>query len=215
MCSQNSLLLKVIRCNDSLRDDAIGFSKTILYRNDAVFHIDSSSTSNKYYENIPGGKYKVKYQTFFSSEMSSEISIPDKKADWPFFKINLCIDIINPSIYKKSQNLFFAKIKNGEKILIKYSYAGCFNSGVDSITILKNKDKLYLLHNNRRRKIKQKELTYLTDFEIEMRNLLPVNFFSTGNSRNTITYNGETFSFDEPSGFWSGYDYLKKRLKLR
>lgn len=212
--SQNNLLLKVVRCNDSLNNDAFGFSKTILYRNDVIFHIDSSATSNKYYNDIPGGKYKVKYQTFFSSEMSNEITIPDKKADWPFFEIQVCIDQISRDIFNKPQNLFLSKIRNGEKILIECFYSGCFSSGSDSIVVIKNNDKLYLAYGKKKRKAKRKDLNYLINFETEIRNLLPVDFFSTANSRTKITYNGEIFEFDEPSGFWGGFDYLKKKLKF-
>jgi hypothetical protein len=212
--SQNQLAINLVHCKDTVNDDVFGFGEVVVYRDDSLFATDKSSYAIKFFDNVPDGKYKVKYKTFFNTQMSKEVLI-SKKHESTFYDLNLCIDKPDDSIYSKTDNLFLRRIKNGEHISVIYSFAGCFNSGSDSLVILKKNNKLYLSYKNRQRKIKKRELDYFFQFETEMRNVLPLNFISTGNSLNTLSYNGEIFMLDEPSGFWSGFDYLKKQLKLK
>ncbi|AWA31041.1 hypothetical protein HYN48_13640 [Flavobacterium magnum] len=211
--SQNSLSINLIHCKTD-NDSNFGFDDITIYRNDSIYKTLSFKDFT-YLENIESGIYKAKYKTFFGENVSKEIVIPNKEGNSSIYEMNLCIDIMSDSLAKRNLNLAFNRIENGEKINLKYTFSGCFNSGKDSLAIVKKKGNLYLIYKNRKRKIKRSELVFLINYEKELRSVLPVTFSSTGGGINTLEYNDEIYSLPEPSSFWSGFEYLKEKLRLK
>ena len=100
---------------------------------------------------------------------------------------------------------------------IIHNYSGCFNHGGDKITVRRKKNKFYLIFNDIERKLKNKELDYFKDYEIELINLdnKYSNSMCTAFSQNIIEYDNHKFEYSESCPKWSGFEELKNKLKLK
>jgi len=210
--SQNSLTVNLLHCKNLENNDIYGFNEIVLYKNDSIYKTDKSSSEFKFFENMPEGKYKIKYNNFFGDLISESFVLDNKK---PEYTIDLCIDKISYQTKAEAKNLFIQRIQNGEVILINCHYSGCFASSSHQMTITKRKNKLYLSYNKiKNRKLSNKDISSLMNYEIELRNIKQAGYMSTANEFNEIKYNDEIFAF-KINAFWSGFGNLKKDLKIK
>jgi hypothetical protein len=63
--------------------------------------------------------------------------------------------------------------------------------------------------------LKTNEVEAIVKYETELRNLPEVTFLSTLSGLNEISFNGEKFTYFEPSIFWRGYGILEMSLRLK
>ncbi len=177
--------------------------------NDSIITEFKNFTSS---HDLPDGKYRVEYKTYFGWKSTESFLLFDKT---PFY-LDFCIDEINTKpidIY----NLGIDSIKDGEIIEITHNYAGCFSSGGEKITITRNKNKYFLNYNNIKRKLKNREINFLKTYEVELINLdtnEPLTM-CTAFSQNIIQYGTHKFEYSESCPKWSGFNDLKKKLKLK
>lgn len=209
--SQNSLTVTILHCKDLDDTYVFGFDEIVLYKNDSIYKIDNSNIEVKFFENLPEGKYNIKYKTFFGEVVSESFDLNSKK---PTHSVDLCIDELKKEIRNETKNLFIHRLKNDESIITSCNYSGCFSGSSHQMTITKKNDKLYLTYNGINKKLNKNEISRLTDYEMELRNLKEANFMSTSNQSNEMKYKEEIISF-KINPFWSGFQNLKNGLNLK
>jgi hypothetical protein len=205
--SQNKLSIDIKDCNSG--ENNYYYNSFELFKNDTLF---KKFEGNQFIENLSQGKYYIIYNTYFGKEKTDYFELNDD-----FFKNEkeLCVNFLNDSIKNQFTNtLFFDKIKNNEKIEVKIQFSGCFKSGKDEIVFFKKGNKLFCNYNNKKRKIKDKELGLLREFEMEIRSFIPTGSVSTGNTFYKIKYNQQLIEFTDVGGIWNGFDLILKSLNI-
>lgn len=186
-----------------------------VYENEYKIIFNDSLTTEfntKTSHNLPDGKYRIEYKTFFGWKTTNSFLLFDKSTYFLIF----CIDKVD-SIPIDIYNLGIDSIKDGEVLEIIHNYSGCFTSGGEKITIRRIKNKYVLIYNNITRKLKKREIDYLKTYEVELINLKtnePLRMCTTF-SQNTIQYENHTFTYSENCPKWNGFEELKSKLKLQ
>ena len=207
--SQKILSVELIDCRKNQMNITCcdGFN---LYKNDSLF---KEYKSSEVIQNLKLGKYQVKYRTYFGNAKTDFFYLDNSYVN----QKKLCVNILNDSIKQTFKNkLFFDKIKNGEKIEIKYKYSGCFIGEKDSILISKNNNKVYFIHRKIKKELKLNQIKILRNFEMEMKSFnVNDDIISTANDIYEIKYNDDIFIFEDVSIEWDGFSFLKKALKIK
>lgn len=209
--AQNNLAVKFQRTYSDHGADLLISEITIL-RDNQLFKKIEGPNAFVLYESVPDGKYSFEYANIFGETIKKEFSIPNSKKSLNQSEVLLYADKLQDSIPK---DLFIQKIKNDEKIVVKFRFSGCYSGRKDSLTIFKSNNDLYVLHKRKKRKLKTDEIEFLMQYENELKHLKEVSFASTANGINEVIYNSERLYYVEPSVYWGGFDLLKKKLKLK
>lgn len=212
LSAQNNLTVQFFKKDCSDCETTFLVKELTILKDDQIFKKIDQPNSFAFYESVPDGKYSFRYTNIFGEAIDKEIVLPNNTNSLNGLEIALYVDKLQDSI---PTDLVIQKIKNDEKIAIKFRFSGCFNSGKDSLIISKNKDQLYVLHKRKKRKLKPHEIEFLMKYENELKHLKEAGFASTANGINEVIYNSEKLYYVEPSIYWGGYDLLKKRLKLK
>jgi len=184
-----------------------GVSGFSLYRNDSLYR-----KCNGFYlfDSIPDGRYYIEYDTYFGKR-KSESQYIDKNTFLPSFDV--CVDELPEDIRKTTTNLFIDNLKDGEVLPMYRRYSGCFNySNVDSLAVKKDNGNYYIIRNKKRRKLNQKQIDILRDFEIQMRNIKESHYYSTAWCDTYIGSGKDVITYGAPMGDWEGYEYLLIQL---
>lgn len=184
--------------------------KLLIYKDGALFKQINYPRFDLFSGEVPSGKYTFQYTNVFQEVIRKKIVLAKKNG--PVQEVILYADELQDSIPK---NLFFQRIKNGQKIVIKLGVSGCFASDKDSLIVYKEKNNFFLVYNKRRRELKPKDICFLMKYENELRHLKKTNFMSTGNGTDEIIFNSEKIVYVEPSMYWDGFRILKAKLKLK
>lgn len=209
--AQNKLVVQLERSSSDY-DASFLVNELTIFKDNQIFKKIKSPSSFAFYDTISNGLYSFQYINIFGENVGKSVLIKENENDFKEINVALYVDKLQDSIPK---NLFVQKINNGERIVFKFDFSGCFNSGKDSLIISKSKNDLYVLYKRRNRKLKPKEIEYVAEYENELRHLKEASFGSTLNGFNEVIYNSEKLFYVEPSVFWNGYNVLKKRLKLK
>jgi hypothetical protein len=205
--SQNKLYISFNLCKIESNFISYGNEYRLFFNDSIVQKFENEDTHNLF-----DGKYRVEYKTYYG--WKSTLSFLLKNNDT--YYLDLCLDVLNPEpidIY----NVGINSIKDGEVLIIIHNYSGCFNHGGDKIIVRRKKNKFYVIFNDIERKLKNKELDYFENYEIELINLN--NEFSkamcTAFSQNIIEYGNFKFEYSESCPKWFGFQELKNNLKLK
>jgi hypothetical protein len=207
LLAQNSLSISFNICKTKENITSYDNEYRIIY-NDSIVTKFNTETSH----NLPDGKYRVEYKTYFGWKTTDSFLLFDKAS----YYLDFCIDDINNQpieIY----NLGIDSIRNGEELVITHNYSGCFNSGGEKIIIKRIENKFILLYNNTSRKLKNKEFIFIENYEIELINLATKDSLTlcTAFSQNIIEYESHKFEYSESCPKWDGFEELKRKLKLK
>ncbi len=205
---QTNLAVNFFRCQYNSESTHFWGGYNLL-KNDTLY---KSGDIDFIYEKLQPANYALVYKNIFEEEIVSKFTVEKTNDSYAELDINLCLDKLQDS---RKSKLFFDSMKNGESILIRFSFAGCFNSGSDSIIITKEKDSYTLIYKNKKRKLKAIELIFITEYENELRHLKKASFISTLNAENEIVYGDEKYYYHEPSVYWGGFNLLKQKLNLK
>jgi hypothetical protein len=205
--SQNTLYVGFNLCNK--KDNYINFGNEyrIIFNDSIVKKFEKETTHY-----LEDGKYRVEYKTYFGWKSTLSFLLNDNIT----YYFDFCLDELNPEpidIY----NIGIDSIDDGEELTIIHNYSGCFNHGGDKILVRRKKNKFYVIFKDIERKLKNKELDYFKNYEIELINLN--NEFSktmcTAFFQNIIEYRNIRFEYSESCPKWFGFEELKKKLKLK
>lgn len=205
--SQNTLYISFNLCNKEDKYINYGNEYRLIFNDSIVNNFENEDTHN-----LSDGKYRVEYKTYYGWKSTLSFILNNNDT----YYLNFCLDVLNPEtidIY----NFGIDSIKDGEELTIIHNYSGCFNHGGDKITVRRKKNKFYLIFNDIERKLKNKELDYFKDYEIELINLdnKYSNSMCTAFSQNIIEYDNHKFEYSESCPKWSGFEELKNKLKLK
>ena len=205
--SQNKLYISFNLCNYEHNYINYGNEYRLIFNDSIVSKFENEDTHN-----LSDGKYRVEYKTYYGWKSTLAFFLRNNNT----YYLDFCLDVLNPEpidIY----NLGIYSIKDSEELTLINNYSGCFNQGGDKIKVRRKKNKFYLIFNNIQRKLKNKELDYFKDYEIELINL--DNEFSTINctafSQNIIKYGNHKFEYSESCPKWFGFEELKNKLKIK
>src|SRR5690606_3458991 len=127
------------------------------------------------FETVSSGEYKFQYNNLFGEKIEKKIELNEANNILGGQEVTLFVDEIQTPVLKE---LFFKRLKNDEYIQVNFKFSGCFKSGKDSLQVYKKKDKYYIIHKNRKRKLKPSEILAIESYENELRNLKKVTFVS-------------------------------------
>lgn len=210
MFGQKQVSIDFSRCQDK-SEVSWHFGDFNLLKNDTLYKKDKIQDL-AFYEKLEPANYTIVYKNLFDEVIIHKFSVEKTEDKYAEININLCVDKLQDG---KKADLFLESMQNGDSISIRFSYAGCFSSDSDLITVKKEKNRYLLVHKNKKRKIKPIELNYFIEYENELKHLKEVGFRSTLNGENEITFKAEKYSYFEPSIYWRGFSLLKHKLKLK
>ena len=212
---QNNLWVGLERCKGvtGYNYDNVSFS---LFRNDSLIDSYRVSVSSELISDLPNGSYYIEFETLFGKRKSENFVLDKDNPNQNFFgyTLDFCIDQLSDSICKQ-EHLYIDKLNDGEEICYDYSFSGCFSSRSVKFSLRKEQGKYYIYYNDKKRKLKKKNLYLLREFECELRNIISADYNSTAGDVTKITYNGLSVSFGGPYGYYTGYYYLIEKLGLK
>lgn len=203
--SQTTISVSVKDCRKTIDNDRHGFREFSLYKNDSLYgkyNINNSSLI----DSLPDGRYYIEYNTYFGTR-KSEPQYIDKNSFLPYF--DLCVDEMPDELRKTTTNLLVDNIKEGDELPIYRNYPNCYTKrdNIDSLIVKKQKGKYYIVRNKKKHRLNKKQVAFLRDFEIQMRNVKSCNY-STSECYTWIGRDENIISFYDSRGNWEGYEYL-------
>jgi len=153
--AQNSLFIN-FEPNDKLENDFH------IFKNDPLIYkyCESHYKNNEQLYNLEKGNYKIIYNSINGKDSLNVSFSFDKDTK----EIELFTEKINFDKIKKSKSEI-ESLKNGENLTLLYSNINCYTPKDLKMTILKKNGNFYEIKNNKKKKIKNKIITFLINYE--------------------------------------------------
>ncbi len=180
-----------------------------LYKDNVLIRkVNPQNQNSRMFTDLEYGEYQLEYYTLFGYDTLT-INISENNNHQI---IDLCVDYLDYET--QNHKPIIDKLKNEESYSILVESSGCFHNREEKMIITKKGNNYYLKYKKRKKKLKEKEITAIRHFEIEM-TTIPQIYFCTTVDGYTLKYNNEETVFIDRGCEWKGFYYLKKKLNLK
>lgn len=180
-----------------------------LFKNETFVKSDTIEFSREAkFENLPYGKYKVKFETIYDRQESIEFEIESENQE-----ITLCIDKIDYG--QTESDLFIDKLKPDESLKIDFKTFGCFHFENSGLEIIRKNDQYLAILDKTEIVLSTAQLELVREFEIELREIQS-GWCTTSDTYNlSVNGNSESMELIDESCSWRGFNNLLEKLKLK
>jgi hypothetical protein len=180
-----------------------------LFKNDTFVKSDTIKFSREAkFENLPYGKYTVKFKTIYNRKDSIEFEIESKNQE-----ITLCIDTIDYRLTKS--DLLIDKLKPNESLKIDFETFGCFHFEKSRLEITRKDDQYLAKLDKNESVLSNAQLELIREFEIELQEI-QTGWCTTSDTYNlTIKGYSESMKLIDKSCSWRGFNNLLEKLGFK